>query len=102
MHEGQNCHFSKELPIDRIVDVLRHLHIKGKGRNHALLALFLERAVAALREEMRELERTLKDLVRPFKVLSQLAEDVELRQGPLGESIEGMLLCVVEIGTLLR
>ena len=81
---------------------LCHLHIKSKGRNHVLLALFLEGAVTALREEVRELERTLKDLVRPFEVLSQLAEDAELRQGRLGESIEGMLLCVVEIGALLR
>ena len=95
-------HFSNELPNDSLVDVMRHLHIKSKGRKHALLALFLEGAVTALREEVRELERALKDLVRPFEVLSQLAEDAELRRGPLGESIEGMLLCVVEIGTLLR
>lgn len=55
------------------------LHIKSNGRNHALLALFLERAVAALRKEVRELERALKNQVRRFEVLSQLAEYEELR-----------------------
>ena len=60
-------HFSNELPNDSLVDVLRHLHIKSKGRNHVLLALFLEGAVTALREEVRELERTLKDLVVHLK-----------------------------------
>lgn len=72
-------HFSNELP--KIVSWIYFvkLHIKGKGRNHALLALFLERAVAALRKEVRELERALKNQVRRFEVLSQLAEYEELR-----------------------
>ncbi|KAI9819844.1 MAG: Type I Iterative PKS [Pycnora praestabilis] len=94
-------HFSNEFPHEDLRDLFRRLHAHSKDRRHPFLALFLDEATIALREEVRQLPRTLKALMPPFESILNIADHPELRIGRLGGSIEGLLLCAVELATFI-
>ena len=94
-------YFSNEFPHDDLQDLFRRLHIHSKDRKHAILARFIDDATLAVREEVRRLPAALKALIPPFETVLNLADHPSLRKGPLCGSIDGVLLCVVEIATLI-
>ncbi|KKK15179.1 hypothetical protein P175DRAFT_0472734 [Aspergillus ochraceoroseus IBT 24754] len=94
-------YFSNEFPKDDLQDLYRHLHNHSKDRQHPLLARFIEEATLALRDEVRQISMSLKALMPAFETVLNLVDYPDLRKGPLCGSIEGVLLCVLEIGTLI-
>ncbi|KAF7587027.1 hypothetical protein BBP40_007849 [Aspergillus hancockii] len=94
-------YFSNEFPHDALHDLLRRLYNHSKDRNHSILARFIDEATVALRDEVRQLPVALKALIPPFETVLNLADHAELRKGPLSGSVDGVLLCLVELGTLI-
>jgi monodictyphenone polyketide synthase len=94
-------YFSNDFPQDDLQTVFRKLHNHSKNRRHPTLARFLEEATLAIREEVRRLPTTLRALIPPFESILNFAEFTDLRKGQLCGSIDGTLLCVLELGTLI-
>nr|AGI60157.1 type I polyketide synthase PKS5 [Dolichousnea longissima] len=94
-------YFSNEFPHDDLQDLLRLLHNHSKDRHHAVLSRFIDEATLAIRDEIRRLPTALKILIPPFETVLNLADHSELRKGPLSGSIDGVLLCVVELATFI-
>ncbi|KAL8708708.1 MAG: hypothetical protein Q9220_006433 [cf. Caloplaca sp. 1 TL-2023] len=94
-------HFSNEFPNDDLRELYRRIQVHSKGKDHLLLATFLDEATSAIRDEVQGLSRSLKDLIPPFESILNFADYASLRQGPLGGSVEGLLLCVLEIATFI-
>lgn len=95
-------YFSNEFPHDDLQDVLRRLYNHSKTKQHPILAQFIDDATSAIRDEVRQLPAALKELIPPFETVLNLADHADLRKGQLGGSVDGVLLCVLEIGTLIR
>lgn len=94
-------YFSNEFPHDDLQDLLRLLHNHSKDRRHAVLSRFIDEATLAIRDEVRRLPTALKSLIPPFETVLSLADHSELRKGPLSGSVDGVLLCVVELATFI-
>ncbi|KAJ5738567.1 Acyl transferase/acyl hydrolase/lysophospholipase [Penicillium malachiteum] len=94
-------YFSNEFPADDLQELLRRLHNHSKNVHHDLLARFIYEATLAVRDEVRQLSTSLRALVPAFESVLELANDTELRKGPLGGSIDGILLCVVQLASLI-
>lgn len=94
-------YFSNEFPNDDLHELLCRVHIHSKDRRHTILARFIDEATFAIREELRWLPNALKALVPPFRTILNFVDYPELRNGPLSGSIDGVLLCVVELATLI-
>lgn len=94
-------HFSNEFPYDDKQTLFRELHSHSKDRNHPVLAHFLEEATRAVREEIRLLPSALKATIPPFESILNFVDFVELSKGPLNGSIDGVLLCIVELGAFI-
>nr|A0A411PQP9.1 RecName: Full=Atrochrysone carboxylic acid synthase Agnpks1; Short=ACAS; AltName: Full=Agnestins biosynthesis cluster protein pks1; AltName: Full=Non-reducing polyketide synthase Agnpks1 [Paecilomyces divaricatus]QBG38888.1 nr-PKS [Paecilomyces divaricatus] len=95
-------YFSNEFPPDDLHTLFRELHNHSKDRRHPILARFLEEATLAVREEVRRLPAHLRALIPPFESIWNFADFADLRKGQLCGSIDGILLCSVELGTLIR
>lgn len=93
--------FSNEFPHINLQELFRRIHTHSKSKQHTFLAAFVDETTAALKEEIRLLPQTLKSLIPPFETILTLVDHAELRKGPLGGAIEGLLLCLVELGTLI-
>jgi hypothetical protein len=94
-------YFNNQFPHDDLHGLLRGLHMQSKDRRHPILAQFLDEATLAIRDEVRQLPATLRILVPTFETILTLADFTSLRQGPLGESTDHVLLCVLQLGTLI-
>ena len=94
-------YFSNEFPPDDLPSLVRQLHVHSKHTHHHILARFLQNATLAIRDEVRQLPPTLKELIPPFESILVFAEYPDLRKGPLGGSIDGVLLCAVELATFI-
>ena len=94
-------YFSNEFPHDDLQDLLRRLHNHSKDKKHAILARFIDDATLAIRQEVRRLPTALKALIPPFETILNLADHPALRKGLLSGSIDGVLLCVVELATFI-
>jgi hypothetical protein len=95
-------YFSNEFPKDDLQEVFRHLHNHSKDRRHPILARFIEESTAAIKDEVQQLPASLRALIPPFETVLNFAEHPNLRKGPLCGSVDGLLLCVLELGTLIR
>ncbi|RWA08250.1 hypothetical protein EKO27_g6849 [Xylaria grammica] len=95
-------YFSNEFPNDDLQQLFRQLLHSSKDRRHPHLARFLDEATLAVRDELGHLTPALRSLIPPFGTILDFAHFTDLRKGPLCGSIDGILLCVVEIGTLIH
>lgn len=95
-------YFSNEFPHDDLQDLYRRFHTHSKDRGHPVLARFLDEATVTIRDEIRKLPAALQGLIPPFETILDFADHPELRKGHLSGSVEGILLCVVELATLIR
>lgn len=95
------AYFSNEFPRDDLVGLFHQLHQHSKDRTHPILARFLEEATLALRDEVRQLPTPLKSLIPAYETILDFAEFAALRKGPLCGSIDGILLCTLELATLI-
>jgi Starter unit:ACP transacylase in aflatoxin biosynthesis len=94
-------YFSNEFPRDDLHTLFRELHIHSKDRRHPILARFLEEATLAIHEEVRQLPSHLRKLIPPFESILNFADFADLRKGQLCGSIDGILLCAVELSILI-
>lgn len=101
LEKMQVLHFSNEFPHDDLNDLFRRLHVHSTRKTHHVLSNFIAEATHALRDEVRQLPTNLRDLVPPFESILDISDDSTLKQGPLGAAVEGMLLCVVHIASLI-
>ncbi|QSZ29342.1 hypothetical protein DSL72_003856 [Monilinia vaccinii-corymbosi] len=95
------CYFSNEFPQDDLRDLVRRLRVHSKDLRHSFLARFINEATLAIREEVQLLPSSLRRLVRPFETVFSFVDQTTLRNGPLGGAIDGVLLCAVQIATLI-
>lgn len=94
-------YFSNEFPHDDLHGLLRKLRQHGFNTRHPILAKFMDEATRALREEVKELPTELRSLVPAFESIISLADESELRKGPLNGSMDGVLLCLVQISAYI-
>lgn len=94
-------YFSNEFPPDDLQELLRRLHSHSKNARHSIMSHFIHEATLAVRDEIRQLPTPLKALTPAFETILELANFAELRKGPLGGAVDGVLLCVVELATLI-
>lgn len=94
-------YFGNEFPRDDLQDLFRRLYHQSQDRNHPILARFIQEATLAVRDEVRSLPATLKSLVPSFDTIFDLADHPDLRKSPLGGSVDGMLLCAVQLAALI-
>ncbi|KAI1371168.1 ketoacyl-synt-domain-containing protein [Hypoxylon crocopeplum] len=94
-------YFSNELPNNDLQQLLRRLHNHAKDRKHPILARFIEEATSVVAEEVRLLSAGVRALVPPFESVLNLADLSDINKGPLGGAIEGVLLCVIELASLI-
>ena len=94
-------YFSNEFPHDDVPYIARQLHVHSKSRNRRILATFLEEATSAVREEVRKLPASQSSLIPPFNTVLDFADNPQLRNGPLNGSIDGVLLCVIELALFI-
>jgi hypothetical protein len=99
--EMRLCYFSNEFPRDNLTDLLRRLHIHSKDIRYTTLARFVHEATVAIREEVRLLPSSLRELVPSFEMIFNLADHAALRNGRLGGAVDGMLLCAVQLATII-
>jgi hypothetical protein len=85
--------FSNEFPHDDKKTLIRRLVAHSKGKQYPILARFIYEATLALREEVRQLPAHLQELIPHFECIFDLADDAKLVKGPLGCSIDEVLLC---------
>ena len=100
-HKMRLVYFSNEFPHDDLQDLLRRLHRHSKDRRHTILASFIREATLAIRDEVRSLPAPLKELLPSFETILNFVDYPELRKGPLSGAIDGILLCVVELATVI-
>jgi monodictyphenone polyketide synthase len=94
-------YFSNEFLIDELPNIFRELHRRSKSRHHPILARFLQESTLAVRHEVQRLPTELRQLVPTFETILTFLEFTELRKGPLCGSVDGLLLCIAELGTLI-
>ncbi|KAG0650226.1 polyketide synthase [Hyphodiscus hymeniophilus] len=95
-------YFGNEFPYDDLQELLRRLYIHSKDRKHTILSTFIDEATLAIRKEIHLLPATLRASIPPFQTILNLADHSELRKGPpLCGAIDGVLLCVVQLATLI-
>ncbi|KAK4494421.1 hypothetical protein PRZ48_014719 [Zasmidium cellare] len=94
-------YFSNEFPQDDLATLFRELRVHSKDRKHQVLSQFIDEATLAVREEVRALPRALRATVPPFESILDFVNFDELRKGQLAGSIDGILLCTLELGTLI-
>lgn len=94
-------YFSNELPYDDLKDLFRRLYVHSKDRQYPTLARFVYEATLAVQDEVKLLPANLKALIPPFETIFSLADHLALRNGPLGGSVDGVILCGLQIATLI-
>jgi monodictyphenone polyketide synthase len=95
------AYFSNEFPHDDLHGLVRRIHIYSKDRRHPILARFLDEATLAIRDEIKQLPVELRILIPSFQTILNFVDYPELRKGPLSGSIDGILLCVVELASFI-
>ncbi|KAJ4339575.1 hypothetical protein N0V95_007739 [Ascochyta clinopodiicola] len=93
--------FGNELLGDELQHLVRQLHVHTKDRHHGTVARFIHEATQVLRDEVLQLPTALKSLVPPYESVLDLAGDIKLRAGPLGASIDGVLLCAFQLASAI-
>jgi len=94
-------YFSNEFPHDDLQSLLHALHKHSRDRRHPVLARFLEEATLVVREEIRQLPTALRALIPPFETILNFSDFADLRKGQLCGAIDGILLCTVELATII-
>lgn len=94
-------YFDNQFPNEDLQDLYRGLTTRSKDRGHPLLARFIDDATLAVRDELRLLSSAQRALFPPFETVFNLADHHQLRQGPLCGSVEGVLLCVLQLSILI-
>lgn len=97
----QIVHFHNEFPYDDQQLMFREILAHSKDRSHPVLAHFLDEATQAIREEIRLLPSTLKTIIPPFESVLNFVDFAELRKSELSGSIDGVILCIVELGIFI-
>ncbi|KAL9479466.1 hypothetical protein ACSS6W_004252 [Trichoderma asperelloides] len=94
-------YFSNEFPKDDLQASFRKLYNNSKDRRHHILARFLEEATLAIRDELSQLSTNLRNLIPPFETILTIVDFTDLRKSQLCGAIDGILLCTLELGTLI-
>ena len=98
----QLAFFSGEHSHDDVRTVARHLLIHSKGEDHRCLNAFLNAATVAVKEEIRALPHATQALIPSFEHVLDLVDHAPgLRDGPLAEPVERVLLCVFKLGAII-
>lgn len=94
--------FSGEHSHDDIQTIARNLVVHSKGDDHRNLHAFLREATVAVKDEIRALPHTLQAIVPSFEnVLDLVRHQPDLRDGPLAEPVDRVLLCVLKVGSMI-
>ena len=94
-------YFSNDFPRDDLQDLFRKIRQHSKDRRHPILARFLEEATMAIHDEVRQLPTALRALIPPFETILDFSDLADLRKSQLCGSIDGILLCTIELGTFI-
>ncbi len=94
-------YFSNELPPDELHDVFRRLRSRSKTQRHPVLRSFLSQATLVLREEISQLPGSLRSQLPPLGNALDLADVRNLHRGPLAGPLEGALLCLLHIASVI-
>nr|P0CU67.1 RecName: Full=Atrochrysone carboxylic acid synthase; Short=ACAS; AltName: Full=Cladofulvin biosynthesis cluster protein G; AltName: Full=Non-reducing polyketide synthase claG [Fulvia fulva] len=94
-------YFSNEFPKRDLQDLFRQAHTRSKLAQHKCLAQFIQDATQTVKQEIQGLSMKLQHLFKPLESVLTWAEDHELREGALSGAIDGVLLIVAQMTTLI-
>ena len=94
-------YFGNEMPSGDLLSIFRQLTNLSKGRNHAVLAQFLEDATTLVKKEIEQLSSEVQRQFPPFTTLLAWIEDESFREGLYTGAIEGVLLIVTQVAHLI-
>ena len=94
-------YFNNEFPREDLQALFRRLHNLSKGRQHPILAQFLNEVTWAIKNEILSLPSELKQLIPPFTTILSWAEATELREGLICGAVDGVLLVVAQLATYI-
>lgn len=94
-------YLSNEFPPDELHDVFRRLRSRSKTQRHPVLRSFLSQATLVLREEISQLPGGLRSQLPPLGNAVDLLEARNLHSGPLAGALEGALLCLLHIASVV-
>ena len=98
----QLAFFSGQHSHDDIHVLARQLLVHSRGDDHHYLHAFLHAATVAVKDEIRALPHAVQALVPSFEnVLDLVKHAPDLRDGPLAEPIDRVLLCVLKFGAMI-
>ncbi|CAI6332007.1 unnamed protein product [Periconia digitata] len=92
-------YLSNEYRLEELPDLFRQLHERSKSRDYPVLAKFLQDSTIAIRDEIRQLPTSLRLQIPTFETILTFIDFSDLRKGPLSGSVDGLLLCIAELGT---
>ncbi|KAF2963431.1 hypothetical protein GQX73_g10156 [Xylaria multiplex] len=95
-------YFGDELPHERLSSLARHLYLFSRQRAYPTLNRFLAIATDVVRAEIRDLPASLQPLFLSFDLVLDLVDDEKIRNGPLGSSIDAVLIVVIQLSTLIK
>lgn len=94
-------YFPSGFPKDDLQELFRLIRRQSKTKEHAILRDFLEHATCTLNEEVRRLPGSLRSVLPPLGNALDLVELSISQQGPLVGAVEGVLSCLLYIGSLI-
>ncbi|KAF9889867.1 hypothetical protein FE257_006957 [Aspergillus nanangensis] len=98
---SQLFYFSNAFPPDNLPGLFRRLRRQSKTQGHAFLRAFIAHSTTVLHEEIRQLPEYLRSVLPPFDNALDLGELQNWKRGPLAGSLEGILLCLLDIATFI-
>lgn len=83
-------------------ELFRKMHLLSKERNYPILGAFLETMTWAMKDELRRLIRSQRDLIPTFESVLDLTDHVvELRKTSLGGAVERVLVLAFQLGSFI-
>lgn len=93
--------FTNDFPTDDTGELFRSLQRHSKDLRWKQLATFLQLCNREIKNEVALLPKSWQDHMPPVDDVLALVNDVSFRKGPLGGAMEGVYLCIFQIGALI-
>lgn len=94
--------FGNDFPSGNLPDFFRRLHRWSKDKKFQVLALFMEKCVAALNHEINQLAQQAPPQFTSVQNILGLVDGWEAsRLTPIGGAVETALLCILQLGMLI-
>lgn len=93
--------FTNDFPADEVGALFRSLVRLSKDLRCTQLASLLSLCNRAIRDEVARLPKSWQKYMPPVEDILALVGDVDFQNGPLGGAMEGVFLCIFQLGSII-